>query len=89
MRDKGGASTLASCYSECIRLALAEKIQSKAFPAISCGVYKFPLDQAASVAVTTVTDQLVKYNSDMIVEFVCFEEKTERAFSKQLAKLDI
>lgn len=86
--SKGEADTLASCYRKCICLALAENIQSVAFPAISCGVYKFPLDKAAKLAVNTVNEELVNNSSSMEVVFVCFEEKTERAISKELAKLN-
>lgn len=57
----GGADEpelLASCYRECMRLAAENRVRTIAFPAISCGVYHFPLDRAAEIAVSTIAESL-------------------------------
>ena len=54
----------------------------------AAGPELFPLDKAANVTVNAVNEELVKNSSSMEVVFVCFEEKTERAISKELAKLN-
>ncbi|MBM3117161.1 O-acetyl-ADP-ribose deacetylase [Jeongeupia naejangsanensis] len=50
----GEAELLASCYRECLKLAAENGVASIAFPAISCGVYGYPLAAAVDIAVTTV-----------------------------------
>jgi O-acetyl-ADP-ribose deacetylase (regulator of RNase III) len=50
----GEAELLAACYCASIRLAAEQGLQSLAFPAISCGVYGYPLDQACAIAVDTL-----------------------------------
>ena len=61
----GGGSNedalLASCYSTALRLAADEKLASIAFPAISTGIYAFPADRAARVAIGTVASELPKH----------------------------
>lgn len=49
--QKGEPETLAACYRESLRVASELECVSIAFPAISCGIYGFPIDQAAEVAV--------------------------------------
>ena len=82
--EKGEPFKLASCYRESIRLAIEANIKSIAFPAISCGVYRFPIREAAKIAVKTVTEELENYGSSIEVLFVCFDHKTERELQKQV-----
>lgn len=76
---------LASCYRECIRLADEKNCVSIAFPAISCGIYGFPVDLAAKIAVDTVCDALKKCIRVEEVFFCCFNEPVERATAHALA----
>ncbi|MGZ8244827.1 O-acetyl-ADP-ribose deacetylase [Methylomagnum sp.] len=69
---RGEADLLASCYRESLRLAAAHGLKTIAFPAISCGVYGYPLDRAARVAVGTIRAELAEYPGIEKVYLVCF-----------------
>ena len=56
--QSGEAELLASCYRNSLRLVVEHGLHSVAFPAISCGVYGYPLDQAAAIAIREVRDFL-------------------------------
>ena len=82
--DKGEGELLASCYKECFRLAVENQILSIAFPAISCGVYGFPVPQACKIAMKeTVSFLSGKSNVNQVV-FACFNETVENALRKNL-----
>ncbi|NWF88725.1 MAG: O-acetyl-ADP-ribose deacetylase [Ignavibacteriaceae bacterium] len=72
---------LASCYKNSLLLAKKNGIKSIAFPAISTGVYGFPSDRAANIAVRTVKEFLEVDNSIEKVIFVCFDERTFSLYS--------
>ena len=88
---KGGRSSepelLASCYRESFKLALEHGIQSIAFPAISCGVYAYPVEQACAIAVGETVKVLQARPSLQQVHFVCFEELVYQAYLDELAGL--
>ncbi len=75
---------LASCYRNSLKLAVENKIKTIAFPAISTGVYAFPLERATRIAVKTVSDFLEKDKSIEKVIFVCFDDKTFETYKKTL-----
>ncbi len=75
------AELLASCYRSSLELAAASGITSLAFPAISCGVYGYPPDQAAKIAVTTVRN----HAAAIAVSLVAFDEKVEASLMAALA----
>ena len=83
--NKNEEALLASCYRECMKLGSENGISSIAFPAISCGSYKFPIDKACKIAVNEIVNFLAETNSMIDVRFVCFDEKLERALCKALA----
>ena len=85
----GEAELLASCYATCIGLALDRNMRSIAFPAISCGIYGYPLDQAARIAVNTVIESIDKQPSIERVIFVCFEQDVLKAYQKVFEELGI
>jgi len=83
---RGEAEKLASCYRESLRLAMANDCKSIAFPAISCGVYGYPLEQAAGIAVDTVRAVLATVEDHGLerVMFCCFGEVTTAAYQRAL-----
>jgi O-acetyl-ADP-ribose deacetylase (regulator of RNase III) len=78
--NAGEADLLASCYRESLRLAVAHGIVSIAFPAISCGIYGYPIAAAARIAVTETTAFLNATPSITRVVFACFGADVLRAF---------
>jgi len=67
----GEPELLASCYRRSIEVAAAADIQSLAFPAISTGVYGYPIELAAPIAVTTVRDTVPRFSTIREVIFCC------------------
>jgi O-acetyl-ADP-ribose deacetylase (regulator of RNase III) len=83
----GEARHLAACYRESLSLANDFDLRTIAFPAISCGAYGFPVNQASRIAVKEVARFLGKNPEFEKVVFVCFEEDIFQAFSAALAAL--
>jgi len=79
------AELLASCYRECFRLASENNITSIAFPAISCGVYGYPRDQACAIAMGETSRFLSNADKSMQVIFACFNDAVQKELEKQLA----
>ena len=78
---------LADCYNNSMRLAMEHGIRTIAFPSISTGVYHFPLELAAKIAISTVAEFL-RENEDKfdLVEWVLFDERTENAYNSNLPR---
>ena len=75
------AAQLADCYRNSLDLAKEYELHSIAFPAISTGVYGYPLDAATQIAVDTVTDWLQSHvDYDMRVIFCCFDARTAQVY---------
>ena len=68
----GEPALLASCYRESMALAKAHGLATLAFPAISCGVYGYPLDEASKIAVATIRECLAETPGIEKVYLVCF-----------------
>ncbi len=75
---------LASCYRRAIELCRAHDLTSVAFPAISTGVYRFPADRAAGIAVTTTVDALTAAPGVNHVIFCCFSNDSARLHEREL-----
>jgi O-acetyl-ADP-ribose deacetylase (regulator of RNase III) len=75
---------LASCYRNSIALAKEHGLKSIAFPAISCGIYGYPLEQAARIAVTTLLDGLKDPASPQEIHLVAFESDVHAALQEAL-----
>jgi O-acetyl-ADP-ribose deacetylase len=84
--DHGEAEQLASCYRECLRLAEEVRIKSLAFPAISTGAYGYPVGHAATVAVTTVLNELARKVEIERVHFVLFDLASLNAYTSVAEK---
>lgn len=78
---------LSNCYKNSLDLAKQNGIKSIAFPAISTGVYAYPIEKATAIAVKTVKEWL-EHNADYEIEiiFCCFDEMTYIPYQKELAK---
>lgn len=71
-----------------MRLAMEYGIRSIAFPSISTGIYHFPVDQAAKIAVNTVKQFLDEHEGQFdLVEWVLFDEYTEKVYAQEVAHL--
>ena len=73
---------LISSYKSCLSCALQYKVKSIAFPSISTGVYRFPVERASLIAIKTVLQFLSKNASLEKVIFVCFDRKTYDTYVK-------
>ena len=82
---RGEAEQLAGCYRRAIELAGEHTLKTIAFAAISCGVYGYPPEQAAAVAVDAVRAALAGAPSIEEITFVCFAPRVEAAFERALA----
>lgn len=76
----GEAELLASCYSESLKLAVANGVRTIAFPAISCGIYGYPVQDAARIAVRTVAGFLATEQSVERVILACFGNEVLAAY---------
>jgi O-acetyl-ADP-ribose deacetylase len=75
---------LASCYRESLKLAVANHIETIAFPAISCGIYGYPIPEAARIAISEVTKVLETNPSIQKVFFTCFEDDVFEHYQEAL-----
>ena len=78
---------LASCYLNSMKIAADKGIRTIAFPSVSTGVYRFPVELAAKIAVQTVAEFLNE-NPDKfdLVEWVLFDENTEKVYEREVEK---
>lgn len=75
---------LANCYRNCLELAREHGVKTIAFPSISTGVYRFPVDMAAEIAVREISEFLKQDDTMEQVTMVCFDEETKEAYQKAL-----
>jgi O-acetyl-ADP-ribose deacetylase len=82
--DQGEAELLASCHRRALEVADELGSRTVAFPAISTGVYGYPVDQAARVALEATRDELAKHPGIDEVRFVLFSDEHLEAFRQHL-----
>jgi O-acetyl-ADP-ribose deacetylase len=83
--SQGEDEALASCYSRAIELGQAHGLRSIAFPAISTGVYRFPADRAAGIAVAATVSALAAAPAVSQVIFCCFSDASARLHARAMA----
>jgi len=80
---------LANAYRNSLKLAIKYSISSIAFPGLSTGAYRFPVRDAAKIALTTVIEFLkIEGHSLQLVRFVLFDDKTRRIYREELQRLE-
>ena len=81
---KGEAALLESCYRNCMAIARELGCKSVAFPAISTGVYRYPVAEATAIAVQAVRQFLSEHPDSPEVTFVCFSPAAAAAYRREL-----
>ena len=85
--NRGEGALLASCYRRAIDLCRTHALTSIAFPAISTGVYRFPADRAAEIAVASTIEALADASSIDRVIFCCFSNESARLHEQAMTRL--
>lgn len=81
------AEFLASCYRSCLELAVEKGIRTIAFPSISTGIYSYPLDEAAEIAVRTAMQFVLEHPGEMdVIKWVLFDANTFNAYGRQIER---
>jgi O-acetyl-ADP-ribose deacetylase (regulator of RNase III) len=81
---QGEPELLASCYRSCFAIAREQGLHSIAFPAISCGIYGYPIELATEIAVRETLAELDKKNAIESVIFACFGDQVYEAYQRLL-----
>lgn len=81
---RGEPELLASCYRACFAIARERGLRTLAFPAISCGVYRFPVERAVEIAVRETRAELEKNPAIEKVIFACFGDEVYGAYQREL-----
>ena len=82
----GESDLLASCYRSCFALAREHNLRTVAFPAISCGIYRFPIDLATEIAVRETLAELESNQTIESILFACFSEPIFAAYKRLLSQ---
>lgn len=84
---KNEEEKLASNYRRCLEVAAENGVRKIAFPSISTGIYHFPLELAAQIAVGTVRAYVAEHPDDLdLVEWILFDDRTKAAYDKAIAQ---
>ena len=86
--NSGEPQLLANAYKNSMKLALQNKIRTIAFPSISTGVYSYPLEEAAEIAVKTVNDFYLEHQNEFdCIRFVLFDARTKQAYDNAIDRI--
>jgi len=86
--NSGESQLLASCYSKSLALAEKNGVTSIAFPSISTGIYGYPIERAATIAVNSVNECLKQGSSVKEIIFCCFSEEGCQVYKKALKEIE-
>ncbi|ABN53265.1 MAG TPA: O-acetyl-ADP-ribose deacetylase [Hungateiclostridium thermocellum] len=86
--DKNEDQLLASCYRNSLKLAVENGIKTIAFPSISTGAYRFPVERAARIAMQEISEFLREDSSIEKVFMVCFDEGTMQAYMEAYKEIE-
>ncbi len=86
--EKNPAEKLMMCFKNCLMLADSKGLKSIAFPAISTGIFGYPLEEAAEVSIRAVIKTIKELKSLKKVRFVLFDEKSFSVFEQALKKYE-
>lgn len=87
--DQNEPELLASCYRKSLALAIENQIRTIAFPAISCGVYGYPIQAACEIAMQTVAEEIAKNDALRKVIFCAFGEDVNQAYLSAMQTLQL
>ncbi len=87
--EQGEPQLLASCYGNSLRLAVENEVKTMAFPSISTGVYGYPIEQAATIAIGAVQEFLSGESCLEEVRFVCFSPGDSAVYEEELRRRGI
>lgn len=82
--NKGEPELLAACYKNCLEVAVENDIVSLSFPSISTGIYKYPVDLAAQIAVREIMEFMKENNSIEEIYMICYDDENYNACKEQL-----
>lgn len=85
--NKGEANLLQNAYKNSLKLAQEKKLQSISFPAISCGVYGYPIDEAARLAIKTCIEFASENKGIKLIRHILFSRKIYDIFSAELKRI--
>lgn len=86
--NSGEPQLLANAYKNSMKLALQNKIRTIAFPSISTGVYSYPLEEAAEIAIKTVYNFYMENQNEFdCIRFVLFDARTKQAYDNAINKI--
>jgi O-acetyl-ADP-ribose deacetylase len=84
---RGEPELLAGCYRACFAIARDHELKSLAFPAISCGIYGYPIEDAVEIAVRETQAELARSVKVEKVIFACFEDEVYEAYEWEAGRL--
>lgn len=87
--SSGESELLASCYAKSVELAIAKSASSLAFPSISTGIFGYPIEQAARIAVRTVVRSVKDNDSLNRIVFCCFSEADLKIYEQALRETEV
>lgn len=85
--DKKEDELLAKCYKSCFEIARQKRFKTIAFPSISTGVYRFPVEKASHIALNEIKQELEENTTLEKIVIVCFDSKTYNAYLSAKAEI--